>query len=135
MPVFKSAQDLKVADEKAAKGDTYLTRLCIILPIHPPLLLHLQIFLKIQQKIGRRHSPTRKEMFRHPSILEIIRCSFMREYVDKQLSARFEGSAYFGKKEFIILHVFEELDGEDAIVCQGLELVIDDIASYDFEVG
>lgn len=41
----------------------------------------------------------------------------MREDMNKQLSSWFKSSAHFGKEEFVILHVFEEFDGEDAVVC------------------
>lgn len=41
----------------------------------------------------------------------------MREDMDEQLPSGFKRSAHFCKEEFIILHVFEEFDGEDAVVC------------------
>ena len=65
-----------------------LTRLAIMHPVHPPLLLDSQIVLEIQQQIRRRHRAAREEVFRHPSAFEIIRGRSMCEDVYKQFAPR-----------------------------------------------
>ena len=93
-----------------------LASLGIVLPIHPPLPLDLQIALKIQQQIRTRHRPAREKMLRHPPALEIIRRALVRENMHKSLAGEFEGATDFGEEQFVVLHVLEEFDGDYAVV-------------------
>jgi hypothetical protein len=111
-----------------------LTRLAIMQPTNPPLPLNLEIILKEQQKIRTRHRASREEMLRHPPALEIIRCILVRENVHKQLPTWFEGARDFGHEERVVLHVFEEFDGEDAVVDCCVEFMVYNIAGNDGEV-
>jgi hypothetical protein len=116
-----------------------LASLCVVLAIHPPLLLNLQVPLEIQQQISRRHRATREEVLRHPARLEIVGRALVREQVHEELAAGFQQGGDFGEELLVVLHVLEELDAEDAVVgafLRGLgEGVGCDVACDDFEVG
>ena len=115
-----------------------LASLCVVLAIHPPLLLNLQVPLEIQQQISRRHRATREEVLRHPARLEIVGRALVREQVHEELAAGFQQGGDFGEEQLVVLHVLEELDAEDAVVgafLRGLgEGVGGDIACDDFEI-
>ena len=55
----------------------------------------------------------------------------MCEDVHEQLAAGFECVGDFGHEQGVVLHVFEELDGDDAVVGGGGEGVVDDVAGDD----
>ena len=78
-------------------------------------------------------------MRRHPAVLEIIRRALVREEMHEELAAGFQQGGDFGQKEFVVLHVLEHLDAEDAVEfsCEGSggEGVGADVAGYDGEVG
>jgi hypothetical protein len=62
----------------------------------------------------------------------------VREKVHEEFTAGLEERGDFGEEEFVVLHVLEELDAEDAVVSSFLgrsgEGVRGDIAGDDFEV-
>jgi hypothetical protein len=101
---------------------------------NPPLPLNLEVVLKEQQKIRTRHRAPREEMLRHPSFFEIIRRILVRENVHKELPTWFERARDFGHEERVVLHVFEELDGEDAVVDLCVEFMVYNVAGDDGEV-
>lgn len=74
-------------------------------------------------------------MMRHPPTFEIVRRALVREDVDKKLSGRFQGARYFGEEEFVVFHVFEEFDRDDAVVCRGGEFMVYDVSCDDGEIG
>ena len=115
-----------------------LACLRIVLAIDPPLMLELEIPLEVQQQVGRRHSPTSEEVLRHPTRFEIVGRALVREEVHEELSAGFEQRGDFGEEEFVVFHVLEELDAEDAVVGAFLgragKGVGGDVAGDDFEV-
>lgn len=111
-----------------------LTRLAIMHTANPPLPLDLQVVLKEQQKIGGRHRPPSEEMLCHPSAFEVVGCVFVREDMHEELASRFQGPGYFGHEQGIILHVLEELDGEDAVVNFRVEFMVYHVAGDDSEV-
>ena len=119
-------------------GIPVLARLGIVLSIHPPLLLELQVALEVQQQIGRRHRAAREKVLRHPARFEIVGRALVREQVHEEFAAGFEEGGDFGEELLVVFHVLEELDAEHAVVGTFLrragEGVGGDIAGDDFEV-
>lgn len=115
-----------------------LARLRVVLAVDPPLVLELEIPLEVQQQIGRGHRAAGEEVLRHPAGLEIVGCALVREQVHEELAAGLEQGGDFGEEEFVVLHVLEELDAEDAVVGSLLrragERVRGDVAGDDLEV-
>lgn len=105
-----------------------------MLPINPPTPPNPQILLKPQQQITTRHRPAREKVRSHPPALEIIRRAAMRENMHKQLPSRFQRPRDLGHKQPVVLHVLEELDGDDAVVGPWFKFVVHDVARYDGEV-
>jgi hypothetical protein len=60
------------------------------------------------------------------------------EVVDEEFAAGFEEGADFGEEEFVVFHMFEEFDAEDAVEgvspIRTAEVVGGDVASDDCEV-
>lgn len=77
--------------------------------IYPPLLLDMQLFLKIEQQISRRHGATSEEMRCHPALLEVVRCAAVGKNVNKQLATRLQGARNLRHKQLVIFHVLEKL--------------------------
>jgi len=111
-----------------------LTRLAVVHTANPPLSLNLEVVLEEEKEVRGRHGTPREEMLRHPPAFEIIRCVFVREDVHEEFAAWFQGPAYFGHQQRIVLHVLEELDGEDAVVDFGVEFMVYHVAGYDGQV-
>ena len=65
--------------------------------------------------IGAWHSSTREEVSAHPAVFEIIWRRLMSENVYKNLSAWFECPSHLGHQKFVVLHVFEKLNGSYAV--------------------
>lgn len=74
-------------------------------------------------------------MFGHPAILKVVRGGFVRENVHEEFPAWFQGVSHFGHEKLVVLHVFEEFDGDDAVIGVRREFVIDDVARDDFYIG
>ena len=81
------------------------------------------------EKIGTWHRPTREEIRAHPTFFEVVRRSMVRKYVHKELSTRLQRSGNFSHKELVILHVLEELNGDDSIEYLGIKLVVYNVPS------
>jgi hypothetical protein len=116
-----------------------LTCLCVVLPVHPPLLLQPQVALEVEEQVGGRHRAAGEEVRRHPAAFEVVGRVLVGEDVHEELSGGFEEGGDFLQEELVVLHVFEELDAEDAVegASEGGvgELVGRYVAGDDFEVG
>ena len=87
------------------------------------------------QEICTRHRTTCEEMGAHPAILEIIRRIFMVEDMNKALPLWLQGPCDFGKKKFVILHVFEEFDRYYSVIDRRFKLVSYYVPCDNIEVG
>ena len=119
---------------EASSQVAYLASLSIMLPIDPPLLLQLHILLEIVQQVRRRHRAPREKIRAHPTGIEIIRCGSVVEDVNESLPLGLQRPRNLGHEQFIILHVLEELDRDDAIKRLRFELVIHHIARDDLQI-
>lgn len=70
----------------------------------------------------------------HPSFLEIVRGRFVAKYVHKKLSSGLQRPVDFGHQKFIVLHVLEQLDRDDAIKSFGSKFVVYNIACDNLEI-
>jgi hypothetical protein len=114
--------------------DTHFTRLGVVFPRYPPLLLDLQMVLKVQQQVRRRHRPTGEEMSTHPAFLEIIRSHVMCKYVYKELASGFQSSRDLRHKKLVVLHMLEEFNRDHAVKGRLLEFMIDDVSRNHLEI-
>ena len=71
----------------------------------------------------------------HPAFLEVVRSRLMSEDVNKELSTGLQSTSDLGHQQLVILHVFEKLNGDDAVESGCLKFVTDHITSNDFEIG
>lgn len=66
-----------------ARKISYLACLGVMLPTDPPLLLQVQVLLKIVEQICTWHCTSCEEVGAHPAFFEIIRGSLMCKYMHK----------------------------------------------------
>ena len=86
-----------------------------MIAVDPPLLLQRQVFLKIEQQVGRGHGPPGKEVRSHPAAVEVVGGAFVAEVVHEEFSAGFEKGVDFGEEELVVFHVFEEFDTQYSV--------------------
>jgi len=103
-------------------------------PTDPPLPLHPQVVLEVEEKVSGGHGTACEEMLRHPSRFEIVGRGAVREDVDKEFAAWFEGCVDFAQEQLVVLHVLEEFDGNYAVIGVWRELVINYVSSDDLKV-
>lgn len=72
----------------------------------------------------------------HPALLEVVGCRSVGEYVDEQFPTWFEQRGYLGHEQLVVLHVLEQLDGDDSIeVAEQWKFIVDNVTSDHREIG
>ena len=99
-------------------------RLVIMRSAQQPVILHVKIALKVEQKCVGRHNPSGKEMLSKPvrriPNLKRIGIDPMREDVHKEQRLRTHPGRNARHQKLIIPHMLEHLDRNDAIERNGV---------------
>lgn len=81
----------------------YLHRSRIMIPWNPPLIAHLQILLKIEEQIRRRHSAAGEEVRCHPTFFEVIRRISVAQYLNEKFAICLQRPRNLGEEKLVIL--------------------------------